>query len=226
MWLNDSLQILNPDYAYESNNYNYLELFYKYKLDFRDYAPYPLNGYYFDAQFKKIGFGLFSEINFTSIEFNFDQYFSIYKRFYFAYRLAALFSSKEKFQPYMFRPGIELDDFDMRGYELYVINGQKLGLLKSNFKFEVISRKNHQIKWIKNEKFGKLFFALYANLFVDAGYAYDKKTKQSNPLGNQLLWSTGLGVDFVTYYDIVIRLEYSINKQNNKGLYIGLVAPI
>lgn len=226
LWLNDSLQILNPDYAYESNNYNYLELFYKYKLDFRDYAPYPLNGYYFDAQFKKIGFGLFSEINFTSIEFNFDQYFSIYKRFYFAYRLAALFSNKEKFQPYMFRPGIELDDFDMRGYELYVINGQKLGLLKSNFKFEVISRKNHQIKWIKSEKFGKLFYALYANLFVDAGYAYDKKTKQSNPLGNQLLWSTGLGVDFVTYYDIVIRLEYSINKQNNKGLYIGLVAPI
>ena len=86
--------------------------------------------------------------------------------------------------------------------------------------------KTHRIKWIKNEKFGKLFYALYANLFFDAGYAHDTQSYSTNPLGNQLLWSTGLGVDFVTFYDIVIRLEYSINKQKETGLYVGLVAPI
>ncbi len=126
----------------------------------------------------------------------------------------------------MVSPGIELGDFDMRGYELYVINGQELGMIKSNFKFELIPRKTHRIKWMKSEKFGKLFYALYANLFFDAGYAYDKQNEQINPLANQLLWSTGLGVDFVTFYDIVIRLEYSVNKQKNTGLFVGLVAPI
>ncbi len=226
LWYNDSLLILNPDLTYGAGQYNYLELFYKYKLDFRDYAPYPLNGYYFDAQFTQTGFGLLSDMNFTSVEFNFDQYFPVYNRFYFAYRLAALFTNKNKFQPYMVSPGIELGDFDMRGYELYVINGQELGMVKSNFKYELIPRKIHRIKWIKSEKFGKLFYALYANLFFDAGYAYDKQNGQINPLANQLLWSTGLGVDFVTFYDIVIRLEYSVNKQKNTGLYVGLVAPI
>ncbi len=226
LWLNDSLQILNPDYAYKANQYNYPELYYKYKLDFRDYAPYPLNGYYFDVQFKKTGFGLLSDMNFTSLEFNFDQYFHIYNRFYFAYRLSALITNKNKFQPYLARPGIEIDDFDMRGYELYVINGQELGMFKSNFKFEIIPMKTHRIKWIKSEKFGKLFYALYANLFFDAAYAYDTHTPDNNPLGNQLLWSTGMGIDFVTFYDIVIRLEYSINKQKDTGFYVGLVAPI
>jgi outer membrane protein assembly factor BamA len=226
LWFNDSLLIMNPDLTYGANQYNYLELYYKYKLDYRDYAPYPLNGYYFDVQFNKIGFGLFNNMNFTSIEFNFDQYFTIYKRFYFAYRLSALITNKNKFQPYLVRPGIEIDDFDMRGYELYVINGQELGMFKSNFKFEIIPMKTHRIKWIKSEKFGKLFYALYANLFFDAAYAYDRQTHDNNPLGNQLLWSTGLGIDFVTFYDIVIRVEYSINKQKDTGLYVGLVAPI
>ena len=226
LWLNDSLLTMNPHLTYGDNQYNYLELYYKYKLDFRDYVPYPLKGYYFDVQFNKIGFGLFNDMNFTSIEFNFDHYFNLARRFYFAYRLAALFTNKDKFQPYLIQPGIELGDFDMRGYELYVINGQELGMLKSNFKFEIIPMKTHRIKWIKSEKFGKLFYALYANLFFDAGYAHDTQSYYTNPLGNQLLWSTGLGVDFVTFYDIVIRLEYSINKQKETGLYVGLVAPI
>ena len=217
---------MNPDLTYGANQYNYLKLHYKYKLDFRDYAPYPLNGYYFDVQFNKIGFGLFNTMNFTSIEFNFDQYFTLYKRFYFAYRLAALITNKNKFQPYLVRPGIEIEDFDMRGYELYVINGQELGMFKSNFKFEIIPMKTHRIKWIKSEKFGKLFYALYANLFFDAAYAYDIQTRNNNPLGNQLLWSTGMGIDFITFYNIVIRLEYSINKQKETGFYVGLVAPI
>ncbi len=226
LWFNDSLLIMNPHLTYGAGHYNYLELFYKYKLDFRDYAPYPLNGYYFDAQFTQTGFGLFSQMNFTSVEFNFDQYFPIYKRFYFAYRLAALFTNKNKFQPYMVSQGIELGDFDMRGYELFVVNGQELGMLKSNVKFEIIPMKTHRIKWIKSEKFGRVFYALYANLFFDAGYAFDKQTEQINPLGNQLLWSTGLGVDFVTFYDLVFRLEYSVNKQKNSGFYVALVAPI
>jgi hypothetical protein len=145
---------MNPDLTYGANQYNYLKLHYKYKLDFRDYAPYPLNGYYFDVQFNKIGFGLFNTMNFTSIEFNFDQYFTLYKRFYFAYRLAALITNKNKFQPYLVRPGIEIDDFDMRGYELYVINGQELGMFKSNFKFEIIPMKT--LMMVKDKETGEI----------------------------------------------------------------------
>jgi len=60
----------------------------------------------------------------------------------------------------------------------------------------------------------------------DMGYASDLQTWQNNALGNQLLWTLGAGVDIISFYDIVIRLEYSINKQNQTGFYLGLVAPI
>jgi hypothetical protein len=107
-----------------------------------------------------------------------------------------------------------------------VVNGQKLGMIKSNLKFEIIPMKVRRIKWIKTEKFGKLFYALYANLFFDSGYASDLQTAKANPLANQLLWSVGAGLDLISFYDIVIRLEYSINKQHQTGFYLGLVAPI
>ena len=227
LWYNDSLLVLNPNLTYGENHYSYLSLFYKYKLDYRDYKPYPLNGHYFDIQINKLGLGILgSNMDYASIEFNFDHYFKLYKRFYFAYRLAASFSNKNKFQPYLIKTGMELGDFDMRGYELVIIRGQHIGLLKSNLKFEVIPMKVHRIKWIKTEKFGKLFYALYANLFFDAGYVSDYQTAQNNPLANQYLWSTGIGLDLISFYDIVIRLEYSINKQKQTGFYVGLVAPI
>jgi hypothetical protein len=114
----------------------------------------------------------------------------------------------------------------MRGYELVIINGQKLGLIKSNFKYEIIPMKIHRIKWIKTEKFGKLFYALYANLFFDMGYASDLQTSNTNPLANQILWSLGAGLDLISFYDIVLRFEFSVNKQQQTGFYLGLVAPI
>jgi hypothetical protein len=58
------------------------------------------------------------------------------------------------------------------------------------------------------------------------GYANDQNANGQNPLANQLLWGTGVGIDFVTYYDLVIRFEYTINKQGETGFFINLVAPI
>ena len=227
LWLNDSLLILNPDLTYGSNQITYFSLYYTYKLDFRDYKPYPLNGYYFDVKFGQMGFGILDQdMDVTSVEINFDHYLNIYKRFYFAYRLSAMYTNEKVHQPYFVTSGIGLSGFDMRGYELVIIYGQKFGLFKSNLKFELIPMKVHRIKWIKTEKFGKLFYALYTNLFFDMGYSSDLQNWERNPLGNQLLWTLGAGVDVISFYDIVLRFEYSINKQKQTGFYLGLVAPI
>jgi len=58
------------------------------------------------------------------------------------------------------------------------------------------------------------------------GYAYNKVSDPNNALSNQILWGTGVGIDFVTYYDVVIRFEYTLNKQKDHGFFINLVAPI
>lgn len=223
----DSVLIINPNYSYGDVKYNYLRINYTYKQDNRDFKAYPLKGYYFDVQLTKFGFGIFSDdVNQIMMDFNVDHYFNIYKRWNFAYSLRGRLSYSNNFQPFFLSEGIGLNGFDLRGYELFVITGQNIGVLKSNLKFTIVPMKDFQIKWLKSEKFSKVFYGLYANLFFDMGYSKDKYYYQGNPLSNQVLWGTGVGLDFVTYYDIVIGLSYAINKQNQKGFYISMVAPI
>ncbi len=220
----DTLLTMNPGFA-NQGEYNILSISYLYKQDFRDYKPYPLTGYYFDAGFVKYGMGLIpDQVNSLVVTFVFDQYIQLYRRWYFAYSFTTSFTSNNL--PYFLTNGFGYSGLEIRGYEFNIINGQDFGLFKSNFKFEIIPRTVKRIKWIKTEKFGKIFYALYANLFFDAGYADDPHFYESNHLTNRLLWGTGVGIDFITYYDFVFRFEYSINKQGKQGFYINLVAPI
>lgn len=223
----DTILELNPDFASSQNTYNYFTIGLGFKLDFRDFKPYPLDGYYFDISFNKKGLGIFDDaVNYFSAGANFDQYIHIYNKWYFAYNFGAKFSNQNIQSPYFIRTGLGYHPFTIRGYELYVVNGQKIGIAKSNLKFNVIPRTVFNINWIKSTKFSEVFFEMYANLFFDAAYVNDIYTSQLNPLSNQLLWSTGLGIDMITYYDLVLRLELSINKQKDKGFFISFVAPI
>jgi len=223
----DTINKLNPDFGSLETKFNYFTFRYSFKLDFRDYKPYPLKGYYFDASVSKLGFGLFNnDVNNISLSANFDQYIRLYSRWYFAYSLGFQVSNDNQQLPYFIKSGIGYFPNDIRGYELYVVDGQQLGLFKSNFKFEIMPQTTFNINWIKSTKFSEVFFAMYANLFFDMGYVNDIYTQKLNPLTNQLIWGTGIGLDMVTYYDLVLRLELSINKQKEQGFFISFVAPI
>ena len=53
-----------------------------------------------------------------------------------------------------------------------------------------------------------------------------KNKQQNNYLANTVLCGSGLSLDFVSYYDLVLRMEYSINRLNEKGLFLHFIAPI
>jgi outer membrane protein assembly factor BamA len=221
----DTLLKLNPDFSC-GTVCRYFQLDYTFKLDFRDYKPYPLDGYYFDAQVLKMGLGIFNDgVDLLWVGASFDQYVPLYKRWYFAYNFSARLSG-DRDRPYFVSAGLGYNDLDVRGYELYVVDGQNYSVFKSNLKFEIFPQKTVQIPWIKSPKFSEVFFALYANLFFDMGYVSDIYHGAVNPLSNQVLWGTGVGIDFVTYYDVVIRVEMAINRQRKTGVFINFVAPI
>ncbi len=221
----DSLLILNPEFAC-GTSCSFFQFSYTVKLDYRDYKPYPLSGFYFDFQIQKQGLGLFGNqadlLWFTSA---FDQYIPLKKRWYFAYNFSAKLSGN-KTRPYFLSSGLGSNGMDVRGYELYVVEGQNFSVFKSNLKFEVVPQKTYQIPWIKSPKFSDIFFALYANVFFDIGYASDYDYDLRNPLANQIIWGTGVGLDLVSYYDTVIRFEFTVNKQKDTGFFINFVSPI
>lgn len=223
----DTIISLNPDFATSNTDYNYFTLSYEFKLDFRDFKPYPLHGYYFDLGISKMGFGVFnSDVNRISLNAGFDQYLQLYKKWYFAYNISGQISNNNQQLPYFIKSGLGYHPNNIRGYELYVVDGQQVAFFKSNIKFEVLPKYKFKFDWIKSSKFSESYLAVYANLFFDMAYVNDIYTEALNPLANQLLFGTGIGLDFITYYDLVLRLEYSINKQNKTGFFINFVAPI
>ena len=157
----------------------------------------------------------------------FRKYFKLSDNYYFASGLRAKLSNND-FQPFYVKQGLGFGNDLVRGYEYYVVDGISYIINKNNFKYELIKPHIKKFNFIKNEKFNMIHYALYLNLFADCGYTYDYKPINllSNNLSNSFLYGYGVGIDIVTYYDKVLRLEYSINKMSEKGFFINFVAPI
>ncbi len=223
----DTLLQMNPAFAYSHAKFSYLSLEYDFKYDFRDYAPYPLHGFYAEADIKQYGLGIFSkEVNLVRLYMVFDQYIQLHKRWYFAYSLTGQFIPN-KYQPYFIQNGLGYEPMGIRGYQLYVVRGDWIGQFRSNLKFAIIPKKSFILDFIKTEKFNRFFFGLYANVFYDGTYVSNPKVDDNSSfLNNEFLYGTGVGLDFVTFYDIVVRAEYVFNKNHEHHFFISFVAPI
>ncbi|MCD4746124.1 MAG: hypothetical protein K8R58_07480 [Bacteroidales bacterium] len=225
----DSLLDHNPNYSYGNKNVNqYLSLYYQFKSDYRDYKHYPLTGHYFDVEVNKKGLGILDDglVNLFFIKSSYRKYFHLNKKFYFASGITGKISAQKK-QPYFIQQGLGYGRDFVRSYEYYVIDGVNFALLKTNFKYELLPTKIIKFKFLPTEKFNTIHFAIYLNLFTDIAYVGDSQSyKYNNLLSNELLVGYGAGIDLVTYYDIVLRLEYSINKMGEKGLFIHFMASI
>ncbi len=223
----DSILILNPDYSVNTDNEIYNMAFnYTFKHDYRDHKPYPLTGHYFDVElgFRKL-LTRFENPEFYVLKSSFDFYKTITNRVYWASNLTVRFTDKS-IQPYFLSSSFGFNNDIVRSYELYVVEGYNWGIMKNNLKYQLLKPRVSQLPWIKSEKFNKVHYAVYLNLFGDFGYVRQRTDKMSSGLQNRLLHGFGLGLDFVTYYDLVFRFEYGINHLSEKGLFIHFVAPI
>ena len=225
--VDDTIVNLNPDFFSGANTKEkYFTLRYLYKIEHRDLVAYPLKGSYFDIEIVKIGFHLLKDdVNFSFLASAYKRYWKIGSKFYFAASLSGKISDSNP-QPFYNTGGLGFGSNYLRGYEYYVVLGQKYGLLKTNFKFELLPTHSVHAGFIPLEKFATIPYAFYLNLYADAGYAEDKQYQRHNSLTNSWLYSCGAGIDLVTYYDLVFRLEYSINKFGESGIFLHFSAPI
>lgn len=220
----DTLLKLNPDYSFNGETINeYISLFYRFIADFRDSKTYPLRGMYFEGMLSKSGFNIFKNGNISMMDISgsYRKYWVLNQKFFFNTDWTGKISTSRN-QPYFYQKGLGYGREFVRGYELYVIDGQSHLLSKNTLKYNLIPTKTKHIKFIPSEKFSKLHYALYLNWFVDAGYVDDFKNSDGNGLANQVLMGTGLGLDLVTYYDMVFRLEFSVNRESDFGIFFHL----
>lgn len=224
----DSLLILNPNFSPGSKTFApFFSLGYEYKNDHRDVRAYPLRGYYFDLRLRRNGLGILEQEK-TDVSFaetSIRRFWALQGRWYFAAGINAKVSAGN-FQPYFLQQGLGFRGDMVRGYENYVIDGQHFAVLKTNLKYELVPSRVRRLGFISNEKFSLIHYALYLNIFSDLGYVKDDMFFRGNPFSNTVLWGNGIGLDLVTYYDKVLRTEFSITRQGQKGIFFHLIAPI
>ncbi len=218
----DTIAILNPEYFDEGqSDQRYMQLSYGFTIDKRDFNPYPLKGYRFDFLLNKLGLGVFDDIDQTELKVSLSRHVDVGKQFYFS-NYSSVFLSTPRNQAYANFNALGFKKDLIRGYELYLIEANRYYLNRSTFKKRVLSFKE-RLGLIPIEQFRELPLDIYIKVYFDAGYAENYPDyEQSSLLSDRFLFGTGAGIDIVSYYDTVIRFEYSINRENEAGLFFHL----
>lgn len=221
--INDTIAFLNPSYFSESKTrQHYDRIAYSYKKDIRNSVAYPLTGYYYECYIEKLGLLWTDDVNQLTIENTFSKFIPLSRRFYFATRVK-LKVSLPTTQPYINFRGLGYSEDFVRGYERYTIEGQHYFLNRNTMRFKVTGGQFNFKSLIPIKQFSTIPFAIYIKAYFDWGYVQNNMIYPENTLlSNHFLRGGGAGIDIVTFYDLVFRMEYSINHLLEKGFFLSL----
>jgi hypothetical protein len=225
--ISDSMHKLDTNYLAGNKKTNTsLSLYADYYYDSRNSHTYPLKGNMLRVFLDKQGLGLISkDVNYFYYGIDFHFYQTLSRKWYVAEMVKAENSAGEN-APYYYQLNMTQNKDFIRGFDLYTLKGDQMYFCRNNLKFELIKPSVKKVKeGQEKNKFKALQYAFYANAFADAGYCVNKFT-DVNPYNNKLLLSWGLGIDFVTYYDLVIRFEYAFTSIGTNGFFFGFGMPI
>jgi len=217
--INDSIAntAYNPNYFKDgATKRTIIDFTYTYRYLSVDNIVYPLKGTTAFITASKRGVSLTGGINMFYVEGAYNKFVD-FKNNWFG---SIQFTGKIKLpfnQPYYNQRALGYGDATLRGLEYYVIDGAAYGLIKSTLKKKLIS---FSIPLpFTSSYFTKIPFTIYAKTFADVGYSYNTPAYNTF-LNNKFLYTRGIGIDIITLYDINLKIEYSFNQLNQKGLFL------
>jgi outer membrane protein assembly factor BamA len=218
--VNDTIVSLNGEYFNSrTSQQKYFQLQYSFVIDKRDNASYTLKGSRLDFHISKQGIGVFDDVDKSEIKLDYTKYFDLNKGFYFA-TYSSTMASTPRNQPYSNIGALGFKKDFIRGYELYLIEGKSFLLNRSTIKKKIFSTIGH-LGILPIKQFRKIPIDIYLKTYFDMGYVENYEGYDLNKrLSDRYLFGTGGGIDFVTYYDTVIRVEYSVNREKESGFFL------
>lgn len=224
----DTLSEINPNYLGKGkSNSEFFSINYNFVHDQRDSKNYPLKGNLFGLNIRKYGFGILnSDLDLINFSVNYKKFWQLSERFFLAGKINGVIAANNN-QPYLLQNGLGYSEgSSLRSYEYYVVDGQNIGIGKVQLRYQLVKPASAKLPIIPFEKFNRFHYAFYLGIFSDWGYVDDNTGYPMNSLANQLLYGHGIGLDFVTYYDMVFRTEFAVNKFGEYGVFLHFVAPI
>jgi outer membrane protein assembly factor BamA len=213
----------NPKFLLDGKkSQNLFQLTYNIVIDKRDIRGYALNGTY--ANFA-MGLDLFNQnqVNLKAMS-KIAFYHQFKNRFNFSSGLTGKVNSMNSL-PYNNIQSLGYENRFIRGYEYYVIDGNAYIFGRNNLKYALVKDYKSEINHIL-KNYSKLTFSMYVGPFYDLGHVRSNENYTNNRLPNTLLQGYGIGIDFVFYYDRILRVEMSQNKERQRGLYLHFYSPI
>jgi outer membrane protein assembly factor BamA len=220
--IDDTVRKLNEIYLKGTKLYQqYATLAYTLNSDHRDFVSYPLKGHQFTLQITKNGFLPNDNLNKIESMVTYSKYSSLGNRFYISNNFVGYGSNPDNLS-YVNYGVLGLRRQFIRGYELYVVEGPFFFVNKFTFKRQIFAR-NYRLDFMPFEQFRHIPFAIYLKTYADFGYVKNypdyERLNWNTRLSDKLLGGTGVGMDVVGSYDLVLRFEYSFNIEGEHGFF-------
>jgi len=220
--IDDTIRKLNPNYlASNTNRQIYGQISYYFNYDFRDNVTYPLRGKRYELLINKLGILPNDDINQLEITGDYSYYKPLSKKWFLGINLEGKLSFPNR-QPFLNTRGLGYGGDLVRGYELYVVDGSKYLYVRNNLRYELLN-KSFYLKFLRIKQFNKIPLGLYPNIFNDYAYVENRfAAENKSNLANKLIYGYGVGLDVVTYYNLVLRFNYAINSSNKKNFVFSM----
>ena len=221
----DTIARLNPNYFVNgSTNFSYSQVKFEVVLDKRDSKIFPLAGYYFDFEAARQGLFRSEDVSLWYTQLSARYYQPLLPRFYGGIDFLAKISTDSNL-PYFLTEAVGFNNY-IRGFEYYVTNGSSFVINKNSLKFEILPTRVINLPMVPQGKFKKAHLAIYWSIFGDTGWVKrDSNSQPNNTLEGNFLYGFGTGLNFVAYYDAILRVEYSVNKFGESGFFLHFGTP-
>ena len=221
----DTIAILNPNYYGNGDTRQQFEaISYSFTSDHRDVMAYPLKGQQSNIYMKKIGLGLSSTVDQFEINLTHARYLDLKNGNYLS-NFTSLYLSTPQSQPYALYNAIGYRKQFLRGYEVFLIEGSRFFMNKTTLKKRIFTRGWHLAN-MPGDQFSYFPLSIYIKAYADVGYVENFTRYQelliNNSLSNRFLIGAGGGIDVVTFYDTVLRFEYSFTREGQHTFFFNI----
>ncbi|MCG8327405.1 MAG: BamA/TamA family outer membrane protein [Chitinophagales bacterium] len=212
---------LNPAYFLDGRSHQqYFRLTYSFLYENRDARDYPWRGYMFFIHLAKDGLGFYSDVNALELTAEYRKYIPIGNRWSFGLETKNRIALIRSRQPYNINRAMGYGNDYLRGFEYYVIDGLDMSFLKTSMRLKIWEYDFDFSRMVPIDAFKCMPLRINMSFNNDIGYVNSPYYYYENPLNNMLLWGGGLGLDFVFFYNKIVRIEYSLNDLLENGLFL------
>ena len=225
--VSDTIVHLNPNYHFnQEKKQSYLGLSYNFISDHRNNKRFATSGTLIEASIENVGIGHRNRFNLSNASLKFNIYTPLSNDFFLANGIIGLHTFPAQ-QPYFNYQGLGYNEVLARGFELELIEGSKFLLQKNTLRRKIFDHSKDIGNLMPISQFAQFRMAAYLKFFADFAWVDNYPNYEiSSRLTNKLLFSFGVGLDLLAMYDMVLRLEYSYNSEDELNFALNIKADL